>query len=111
MNDINNEKLQYWIVKLGNLFYTGGLHRLSKENQNIEGYDFANSEAVAFPIMLEEIAERIAIKVGGIAICREGTVKDVVKLSENNEYYAGSSKQWVKEQLESFKEQLIYERD
>jgi len=106
MNNMDNEKLQYWIVKLGNLFYTGGLPRLSKENEDIKGYDFANDENVAFPILLEEIAEKIASEVGGIIIIKEEIVKNVGKLSENNDFYQKSYKLWNKQQLESFKEQL-----
>lgn len=106
MNNMDNEKLQYWIVKLGELFYTGGLPRLSKEDEDVKGYDFANKEEVAFPIMLEEIARDIASEVGGIAIPKEGIVKNVGILKEKNDFYLSSANLWEKQQLENFKEQL-----
>ena len=99
----NKEIVRYWIVKLGKLYYASGLPRLSKEHEDIGGYDFVNKEDIAFPIVIKESAERIANEVGGVVIEKEDTLKNAMKIHEKNEFYTKSADDWYEKQIECFK--------
>ena len=78
----NEDLVYYWIVKVGKLFYAGGLGGLSEDNKN-KSYEFVVDQDYAFALLDEDIAKRIAIETGGILINKQGSVKELIELREN----------------------------
>lgn len=60
----------YWLVKLGKMFYGGGLHRNSDIEKSFS-YEFVRDEEVAFLFVDRKTAERIADKCGGTVFKKE----------------------------------------
>jgi len=106
MNNMENEKVEYWIIKLGKLFYTGGLPRLLEEHEDVKGYDFSNKEDTAFPILIEDLAKELAILIGGIAIKKEEIVKNIMALGEKNKAYSCSCEVWKSKQFEEVRKSI-----
>lgn len=93
--------LTIFLIKLGKMFYAGGLKRLP-DHENSFSYEFANSEEVAFPIICKEIAECIAEKCGGTVIEKTMTYDEYDRLIEKNERYVESEKEWELKQKKAF---------
>ncbi len=98
MNDFDNVIVPYWLVKLGNLFYVGGLKRKTREYAEAVSYELTNEESLAFPILIEDIALKLAEKLGGIAVRKELASKELAILQHKNEVYSNSENSWEKEQ-------------
>ncbi|KXI79567.1 hypothetical protein PDR89_14640 [Bacillus cereus group sp. Bc002] len=81
------------LVKLGELFYAGGLHRIPYDD-----YEFVKDEEVAFLFIDKDIAERIAKKCGGVVINKEITSHEYTQLTIKHECYIKSGKDWDLEQ-------------
>lgn len=62
--------LELWLVKLGKMYYAGGLTRVPNNDESFS-YEFARDEEVAFLFGFEDIAQKIAEKCGGTVIEKE----------------------------------------
>lgn len=91
------EKINFWIVKLGKLYYAGGLKRLPN-NENSFSHEFVKDQEVAFLFIDENIANHIADKCGGKVIKKEISSKEYSRLLEKHERYTESEMEWEKEQ-------------
>ena len=74
------------LVKLGELFYAGGLHRIPYDETSFS-YEFVKDEEVAFLFIDKDIAERIAKKCGGVVINKEITSHEYTQLTIKHECY------------------------
>lgn len=99
VNELDYIVIPFWIIKVGNLFYVGGLKRQSEEYENAQSYELTNEESLAFPVFLEGSASRLAEAMGGIAIKKELPSKDLAILQENNSAYQESQAAWEEDQL------------
>lgn len=84
------ERSKYWIVKLGKLYYSCGLSRLSQEYSDAASYEMTTEEMVAWPFRHVETAVSIAEEIGGIVIAKEGDVEVYVSHAERNRDYRDS---------------------
>lgn len=89
--------LEFWFVKLGKLYYAGGLKRLP-DNDNSFSFEFAKDEEVAFLFIDDAIANYIAEKCGGEIGKKEITSEEYSRLHEKHELYIKSDIEWDKEQ-------------
>lgn len=67
-----NQEAKYWIVKLGKLYYSCGLSRVSPEYSEAMSFEMTTEEMVAWPFKHVETAVGIAEEIGGIVIEKEG---------------------------------------
>ncbi|MFT8349265.1 hypothetical protein [Clostridium saccharoperbutylacetonicum] len=58
MENFKNNMMEYWLVKVGNLFYTGGILRKFPENKNAKSYEFNTDEETAFVLFLKMVQKR-----------------------------------------------------
>ncbi|WP_315069385.1 hypothetical protein [uncultured Clostridium sp.] len=72
------------------MYYSGGLYRNFPENKSAKSFEFTTVEDVAFIILDEDSAEKIAETVGGVVIPKENTVKEVGKLQLLHDKYIRS---------------------
>lgn len=85
------------LVKLGELFYAGGLHRIPYDETSFS-YEFVKDEEVAFLFIDKDLAKRIAKKCGGVVINKEITSQEYTQLTIKHECYIKSGKDWNLEQ-------------
>ncbi len=93
--------LTLYLVKLGELFYAGGLHRVPYDETSFS-YEFVKDEEVAFLFIDKDIAERIAKKCGGVVINKEITSHEYTQLTIKHECYIKKRKKigiWNKKKL------------
>ncbi|WP_270545604.1 hypothetical protein [Clostridium butyricum] len=103
MENLKNSMMEYWLVKVGNLYYAGGLDRNFPEDEEAKSFEFTTLEDVAFMILEEDIANNVAKLVGGIVVPKENTLEEANKLLIMHEKYIVSS-DIEKGTLESIKE-------
>lgn len=101
-----NMKMTYWLVKLGKLYYAGGLGRITNQKSTFS-FEFTNDEEVASMLGREDIAEEIALECGGVIIKKETTLEKFEELSDKNRRYKDSSEEWDKEQIKQMINGLI----
>ncbi|MFD1736164.1 hypothetical protein ACFSCX_06255 [Bacillus salitolerans] len=89
--------LNFWLVKLGKLYYAGGLKRLPN-NENSFSLEFVKDKEVAFLFIDEDIANHISEKCGGEIEKIEITSEEYSRLIDNHERYTNSEIEWEKEQ-------------
>lgn len=89
--------LTLWLVKLGELFYAGGLHRIPYDETSFS-FEFVKDEEVAFLFIDKDIAKRIAKKCGGVVIDKDITSHEYTQLTIKHERYIASEKDWRLEQ-------------
>ncbi|AJG73705.1 hypothetical protein FOC89_00520 (plasmid) [Bacillus thuringiensis] len=89
MNPLKDKKLTYWLVKLGEMHYAGGLLR-KKEDESTFSYEFVNDKTYAFPFLEKHGAMRIAEKCGGIVVNHTATGEELALLEDKNEKYINS---------------------
>ena len=106
MDNFKNSMMEYWLVKVGNLFYAGGLRRRDPENENAKSYEFTTEEKVAFVLFFEDSAKEIANLVGGIVIPREKRSEEVGNLREKYDRYMESEKEIEAEELKYITEEI-----
>ncbi|PRT27747.1 hypothetical protein [Bacillus wiedmannii] len=86
-----------WLVKLGELFYAGGLHRIPYDETSFS-FEFVKDEEVAFLFIDKDLAKRIAKKCGGVVIDKDITSHEYTQLTIKHERYIASEKYWRLEQ-------------
>ncbi|MFB7121414.1 hypothetical protein [Bacillus tropicus] len=91
--------LTLWLVKLGELFYAGGLHRIPYDETSFS-FEFVKDEEVAFLFIDRDLAKRIAKKCGGVVIDKDITSHEYTQLTIKHESYIASEKDWRLEQEE-----------
>lgn len=106
MGNLEDNMMKYWLVKVGNLFYAGGLRRRLSENDNAKSYEFTTEEEVAFVILFEDGANEIANLVGGTIVPREKSLREVNKLREKYDNYMESEKEIESESLKYITEEI-----
>lgn len=106
MSNFDNNIMTIWLVQLGKLYYAGGLTRRPSHEESFS-YEFVRDEEVAFCILIEEVAEKIAEKCGGIVVKRELTYKEVSKREDKHDAYMNSEQEAVSE----MKKQFLMERN
>ncbi len=84
------ENSKYWIVKLGKLYYSCGLSRVSQVYSDAVSFEMTTEEMVAWPFKHVEIAVGIAEEIGGVVIEKEGDIEVYVSHAERNLDYLGS---------------------
>jgi hypothetical protein len=89
--------LTYRLVKLGELFYAGGLHRIPYDDTSFS-FEFVKDEEVAFLFIDKDLAKRIAKKCGGVVIDKDITSHEYTQLTIKHERYIASEKDWRLEQ-------------
>ncbi|HEF1903615.1 hypothetical protein COJ67_29685 [Bacillus thuringiensis] len=89
--------LTLWLVKLGELFYAGGLHRIPYDETSFS-FEFVKDEEVAFLFIDKDLAKRIAKKCGGGVIDKDITSHEYTQLTIKHERYIASEKDWRLEQ-------------
>jgi hypothetical protein len=89
--------LTLWLVKLGELFYAGGLHRIPYDDTSFS-FEFVKDEEVAFLFIDKDLAKRIAKKCGGVVIDKDITSHEYTQLTIKHERYIASEKDWRLEQ-------------
>lgn len=89
--------LTLWLVKLGELFYAGGLHRIPYDETSFS-FEFVKDEEVAFLFIDKDLAKRIAKKCGGVVIDKDITSHEYTQLTIKHERYIASEKDWRLEQ-------------
>lgn len=85
--------LTLWLVKLGELFYAGGLHRIPYDETSFS-FEFVKDEEVAFLFIDKDLAKRIAKKCGGVVIDKDITSHEYTQLTIKHERYIASEKDW-----------------
>ncbi|HDR7594805.1 TPA: hypothetical protein QCX59_003999 [Bacillus mycoides] len=104
MNPLKDKQLTYWLVNLGNMYYTGGLLR-KKEDESTFSYEFVNDKTYAFPFLEEHGAMRIAEKCGGTVVDFTATCEELTILEDKNERYINSeSKARLEQELNAREE-------
>jgi hypothetical protein len=89
--------LTLWLVKLGELFYAGGLHRIPYDDTSFS-FEFVKDEEVAFLFIDKDLAKRIAKKCGGVVIDKDITSHEYTQLTIKHERYIATKKDWRLEQ-------------
>ncbi|MDV6039940.1 hypothetical protein N7X28_26235 [Bacillus sp. SM-B1] len=89
--------LTLWLVKLGELFYAGGLHRIPYDETSFS-FEFVKDEEVAFLFIDRDLAKQIAKKCGGVVIDKDITSHEYTQLTIKHERYIASEKNWRLEQ-------------
>ncbi|TXR62594.1 hypothetical protein DM800_20145 [Bacillus sp. AY18-3] len=105
MNPLKDKKLTYWLVKLGEMYYAGGLLR-KKEDESTFSYEFVNDKTYAFPFLEKHSAMRIAKKCGGIVVDHTATGEELTLLEDKNEKYINSEPQARLEQELNAREEI-----
>ncbi|MDO6631817.1 hypothetical protein [Bacillus thuringiensis] len=105
MNPLKDKKLTYWLVKLGEMYYAGGLLR-KKEDESTFSYEFVNDKTFAFPFLEKHGAMRIAEKCGGIVVDHTATGEELTLLEDKNEKYINSEPQARIEQELNAREEI-----
>lgn len=85
--DIMKMKTKTWLVKVGDLYYVGGLNKICIDNEKFFSSEFCNSESIAFPFLIKEGAEYVANFVGGTTIEIELTDEELYERTEKYEQY------------------------
>lgn len=106
MENFKNNMMEYWLVKLGNLFYAGGILRKLPENENAKSYEFNTEEETAFVLFFEDGAKEIAENVGGVVIKREKSYEEVANLREKFDKYMESKKELEADALKTITEEI-----
>ncbi|WP_180953815.1 hypothetical protein [Bacillus sp. M6-12] len=96
MSNFNDNILTVWLVQLGKLYYAGGLTREPYNDESFS-FEFVKDEEVAFSILFEEIAEKIAEKCGGTVVKRELSHKELSKREDKHDAYMRSEGEIVEE--------------
>lgn len=104
MGDINKSILKYYLVQVGELYYAGGIYRNLSENEVAKSFEFTTSEDVAFILLAEDTANKVAKVVGGIVVPKENTVEEVGKLQTIHDKYIASGNDIEKEVFDSINE-------
>ncbi|HDR4368640.1 TPA: hypothetical protein QCP64_005136 [Bacillus cereus] len=104
MNPLKDKKLTYWLVKLGEMYYAGGLLR-KKEDESTFSYEFVNDKTHAFPFLEKHGAMKIAEKCGGTVVDLTATGEELTILEDRNERYINSeSKARLEQELNAREE-------
>lgn len=100
-----SSNLKYWLVELGDLYYAGGLKRISplKDAFSLE---FVSDESLAFPFIEEVFASNIAAKCSGLVIEREMTLEEYPVYYERHNNYINSEEEWNNEQMHAIIDDL-----
>ena len=88
--------MQYWIVRLGELFYVGVLKHSSEEFPGASGIEFSNEESLAFPFLIEGTAKDVADRYGGTIVGRSSDPDAVFDMQLHNEAFSNSESKWKK---------------
>ncbi|PGQ88172.1 hypothetical protein [Priestia megaterium] len=92
---------KYYLIKLGNLYYAGGLARTCSIKK-AASYELVNQESLAKPITYKGTAERIAKEIGGLLITKNGTALGFLNLVDLNEDYVESEQKWIEQEKRKF---------
>ncbi len=84
------EPMNYWIVKLGKVYYACGVSRFSEGFNDACSYEMTTEEMVAWPFKHVEVAVRIAEMIGGTVIEKKGDVNLYISHAEQNLDYLES---------------------
>lgn len=98
--------LNLWLVKLGKMYYAGGLTR-KPNNDGSFSYEFARDEEVAFLFSYEDIAKRVADKCGGTVIMKELTSEEYTRLLDKKDRYDDSENEVIEEQKAAIMKDMI----
>jgi hypothetical protein len=96
MSNLEDKIMTIYLVQLGKLFYAGGLTRRPNHEESFS-YEFVRDEEVAFSILFEDIAEKIAEKCGGTVVKREMTVREAGVRSDKHDSYMNSEEEAINE--------------